>query len=581
MSGLLPGVTAGDRRRGIAAIATSAVAQALAAGVAAFATRAVFTALHDRDVPAALDAASKAGCGADCSAWLQVLEQLPLAALSLIVGMGFAIALARTCERVLAERVGQAYASEVRLRLFAHLTRMSASALGDRRNGTLALRFVGDLGAVRKWVSQGVARLISCAIVLPSATFVLFLISPALAAAAALPLALGLLAMAAAGMRLGPAHRRLRARRSRLASDMLERLPHAPELRLLGRLDIERARLLRNSAALLRSAVVHARSAALLRAIPDAAAGCAAAALLAAAFASGAPAADAAGAMAALGLVLQPMRTFADVRDRHEAWRIARDRCERLLASPTLALHRRHDTPLADLPPRLRFRALEAGVLANFDARVVAGTKVAIIGPNGAGKSTLLRLAAGLEQPDAGRVTISGRAPGALRPRERRQTIAHLGPRSPILAGSLRRVLTMGSSQRVDDTDVDALARSFGLAGVLTRLGGLDGHVAEAGRNLSSGEARRMLLSRVARSGARLGLLDEPADGLDALGQERLAQMLRETTATVLIVTHSIELARRMDTLWLVDGGRLVDEGPPTRVLAGKAAIHLQPESAA
>jgi ABC-type multidrug transport system fused ATPase/permease subunit len=556
MNATLPAIQADGRGRGIALIATSAVAQAIAAGVAAFSTRAVFAALHG-DGP------------------------FPLTALGLIVAMGVAIALTRTAERVLAERVGQDYAGAVRLRLFAHLTRMSASAIGDRRAGGLALRFVGDLGAVRKWVSLGIARLISCAIVLPSAVLVLFLISPPLAAAAAVPLVLGMLAMVLAGARLGPVHRRLRARRARLASDMLERLPQAPELRLLGRLDIERTRLLHGTAALVRAAMAHARRAAVLRAIPDVVAGCAAAALLATAFLHGISAADAAGGMAALGLVLQPLRALTDVWDRHEAWRVARQRCLRLLASPTLPRRRRHGAPLEDLPPRLRFRAVEAGALVAFDARVAAGRKVAIVGANGAGKSTLLRLAAGLEEPEAGKVSLAGRAPGALGAAERRRTIAHLSPRSPILAGSLRRALTMGASHRQDDEALEATARDFGLADVLTRLGGLDGHIAEAGRNLSTGEARRLLLARTALSNARLWLLDEPEDGLDADGVERLARMLRECTSTVLLVTHNAALARQMDELWIVEDGRLAAAGTPEVVLAGTHANAFRPRSVA
>jgi ABC-type transport system involved in cytochrome bd biosynthesis fused ATPase/permease subunit len=178
-------------------------------------------------------------------------------------------------------------------------------------------------------------------------------------------------------------------------------------------------------------------------------------------------------------------------------------------------------------------------------------------------------------------VSLAGRAPGALGAAERRRTIAHLSPRSPILAGSLRRALTMGASHRQDDEALEATARDFGLADVLTRLGGLDGHVAEAGRNLSTGEARRLLLARTALSNARLWLLDEPEDGLDADGVERLARMLRECTSTVLLVTHNAALARQMDELWIVEDGRLAAAGAPEVVLAGTHANAFRPRSVA
>lgn len=211
----LPRITGDGRTRGLAGIVALAVGQAVAAGVAAFATRDVFAALGDS------------------------ATALPVLALVFIAAAGLAIAVLRYAERVVAERVGQDYVAALRLLLFRHLTRVSARDLAQRRNGALSLRFVGDLSAVRSWVSLGLARLISALIVLPAATGVLFLLNPAFGIAAAVPIALGLLMMALFGRQLGPAHKRLRSRRARLAADMSERIPHAPELRLLGRVRTE------------------------------------------------------------------------------------------------------------------------------------------------------------------------------------------------------------------------------------------------------------------------------------------------------------------------------------------------------
>jgi len=232
----LPRVAGEGRGRSIALVAVLALGQAAAAGMAAFATRDVFAAFRD-------DAVS-----------------LPVLALAMVAAAGLAIALFRVFERVVAERVGQNYTASLRLKLFAHLTEMSARDVADRRSGGLAMRFVGDLAAVRGWVSLGIARLISASIVLPAATAVLFLLDPRLGVAAAVPIAIGLAVMALAGPRLGPAHKRLRARRARLAADMSERIPHAPELRLLGRIRTEKAHLLRRTEKLIASALARAGS---------------------------------------------------------------------------------------------------------------------------------------------------------------------------------------------------------------------------------------------------------------------------------------------------------------------------------
>ncbi len=545
----LPKIAGGGRGRGIAKVAALALGQAAAAGMAAFATRDVFAAFRDDSLG------------------------LPATALALIAIAGLVIAALRVCERVVAERVGQDYAAALRIKLFSHLAQMSARDVSDRRSGALALRFVGDLAAVRGWVSMGVARWISSGIVLPCACAVLFLLNPALGLAATIPVALGVIVMTFASTRLGPAHRRLRARRARLAADMSERIPHAPELRLMGRMQKEAEHLVRRTERMVASALDRARAAGFLRSVPDAVSGVAAALVLFVALGSGAPGAEAAGALAALALMIQPMRDLAGVWDRHRAWVAARDKCESLLAAPRIPRPRLQDIdPLPDAPPALHFDAVSAGLLKGIDAEVAPGQTVAIVGGNGAGKSTLLSLAAGLERPKKGSIALGGRAPSSLSAGERRRTIALMGTRSPILAGSLRRALTMGLSKVRGDDAIRAEAETFGLRSVISRLGGLDGRVGEAGRTLSSGEARRVLLTRAALSAPRLLLLDEPDDALDAEGVALVDRLIRNSGATTLIVTHNIALARRMDQLWFVQDGGIVEAGPPADLLSGDGA---------
>jgi len=556
----LPRIGEGARARGIATVAGLAFGQAAAAGVAAFATRDVFAALHTNGAT------------------------LPSDALGMVAASGVAIAALRIAERTIAERVGQDYARDLRVRLFVHVSRMSARELARRRTGALALRFVGDLTAVRSWVSQGLARLVCAGIVLPLAGAVPFVLDPALGQAAAAPIGAGLLAMAVLGPRLGPAHRRLRARRARLAGDMSERLPHAPELRLLGRVGLERRQLVRRTERMIDAALARIRGVALLRAIPDAVSGLAAASLLLAAQRGGVPAAETAGALAALGLMVQPMRDLAGVWDRHRAWVAAREKCEALLATPRLRRRRaRNAASVPEGPAALELCRVSAAGLRRIDERAAAGTTVAIVGPNGAGKSTLLALAAGLEQPTRGEVRVGGVPLQRLGRRQRRDLIALVGPRSPILAGSLRRALSMGVPRRRSDAEIIAHAEAFGLGDVLQRLRGLDGRVAEGGRNLSSGEAIRVLITRAALAAPRLLLLDEPDDTLDESGQDLVMRLIRETGATTLVVTHDPALARRMQRLWFVESGAVVESGAASALLSGHGptARHFAPRSAA
>ena len=519
----------------ICIIIALALGQAAATGIAAFATRDVFAAFYDTD------------------------SNVPVVALVSIAVSGLLIALMRLWERIVAEQVGQDYAAALRVKLFWQLAHMSASDIAKRRNGMLSLRFVGDLSAVRNWVSLGFARLVSSLIVLASATFALFILNPHLATAAAVPISLGILAMILIGPRLGPAHKRLRSRRARLAGDMSERVPHAPELRLLGRVETETRHIHKRTEDLIDAALERARGAALLRCIPDAISGIAAAIVFLAALNSGANSPEVAGALAAVGLMVQPLRDLAGVWDRHRAWKIARNKCIALFSTPRLKHQTGDDASEFETGPQsVSFSQVHAGNLAPVDAVAAPGRKIAIVGPNGSGKSTLLSLAAGLEQPASGEVLLGSRHTSALSTSERHCLITYIGTRSPILAGSLRRALTMGAKVNHDDEAILQCAQSYGLGTVIERLGGLSGRVAEAGRNLSAGEIRRVLLTRAALSSTSLLLLDEPDDALDKDGIALVEKLVFDTPATALLVTHNRELAAKMDEVWSVEQGHLV-----------------------
>ncbi|MEO1014800.1 MAG: ABC transporter ATP-binding protein [Pseudomonadota bacterium] len=541
----MPHIGAEGRWRRIAEIAACALGQAVAAGWAAFATRDVFAAIRNEDPSAATGSIAAIACS------------------------GVIIAALRVRERVVSERVGQGYAAVLREKLFNHVAAMPTTAVASYRSGALALRFVGDLSSVRGWVGLGVGRLISAAITLPAAAIVLISLNPALGAAAIVPIAIGVTAVCVIGFLLAPAHRRLRSRRSRLAADMSERIACAPELRLMGRMEIERRNMKRRTERLTQAALTRAQGGGLLDAIPDAAAGAAAASLFTSAILTGATAADVAGEMAALSILTHPMRRLAGVWDRHRAYAAARAKCERLLGAPKLKRHRR---PRADkarrvlgptAPARLSFNAVTARAIRNVTVEAAPGERIAVIGANGAGKSTLLTLAAGLELPMKGRVRIDGVAPTSLTAAERRRAIAYVGGRSPILAGSLRRALTMGCAERPDDADIFKTAATYGFAAVIERLGGLDGQVSEAGRNLSAGEARRLMLTRAALIRPKLLLLDEPDDVLDPQGVGLLTRLYDETQATALVATHNIRTARAADAIWLVADGAVAATGRP------------------
>lgn len=220
--------------------------------------------------------------------------------------------------------------------------------------------------------------------------------------------------------------------------------------------------------------------------------------------------------------------------------------------------------------PRLEVRGLTRrfGPLAAVEEAsfaIAGGQVTCLLGPSGCGKSTTLRMICGVERPDAGEIRIDGRpvsAPGL-----------HLAPEARSVG------LMFQEFALFPHLDVAANV-SFGLAGapererrvrgLLERVGLAD-HAARFPHELSGGEQQRVALVRALAPGPRVMLMDEPFSGLDNRLRDGIRdstlELLKETGAAVLLITHDPEEAMRMaDRIALMRAGRIVQEGAPFEI---------------
>lgn len=502
----MPGLMENGRWRGLVLVSFVTLIQGAAAGAAALATRGLFEAIH-------------AG------------QDLPYVLIATLAGSGLLIAAARVLSGLMGERLGQDYALSIRLALLDHAARMPASAVATRRGGYMSLRFVGDMTAFRNWLGKGLPRLIAGAVMIPAAGAVLWVLEPRLALSVAPILGLTLGAMTLAGPRLEKLHRRLRARRARIAAEMAERMPLAPELDRMGRRPTELRSLRRRSQRMINAALHRLFWAESLKALPDAMAGIAACAILLVGAQSGVGTGTIAGALAAIGLLLTPLRDLASLWNFRAAHLAARRKCAAALSrDPRDAGQGDQRLPKGPVHVLLRDLPVPHGRLS---LEVAAGQDHCLTCEPG-DADALFSALCGLERVPVGHVKLSGVGLTDLSRGTLRRGVVQLDSQPLVLKGSLRRNLGLGLRQRPTDRTLKRAARKAGLGDLLSRRGGLNASLAEGARDLSARERSALSLARLLLAKPQLVLLGDAMFHIEPAAKKALAAHIAACEATIL-----------------------------------------------
>ncbi len=233
------------------------------------------------------------------------------------------------------------------------------------------------------------------------------------------------------------------------------------------------------------------------------------------------------------------------------------------------------DTPLPavdSVPARLRCSARgvkksfgETSILKGVDLDIPEGSFAVLVGPSGCGKSTLLRLVAGLEQADAGTITLADRDVTNLPPRDRDVAMVfqsyalypHLTVRDNLKFGLELR----GTPKAEIDKRLDEASAMLGLGPLLGRLP----------KQLSGGQRQRVAMGRAIVRRPTIFLFDEPLSNLDAALRAEVRVEIRRLhdrlKAATLYVTHDQGEAMTLaDTLWVLNGGLVEQKGAPLEV---------------
>ena len=209
-------------------------------------------------------------------------------------------------------------------------------------------------------------------------------------------------------------------------------------------------------------------------------------------------------------------------------------------------------------------------VLDGISFRIAAGQAVAFVGPSGGGKTTITQLVPRFYDPQEGRVLIDGHEVRTIELETLRRNIGIVTQETYLFHDTIANNLRYGKPDATD-AELQAAARSASIADFIASLpDGYQTVVGERGHKLSGGERQRLAIARVLLKDPRILILDEATSSLDseneAAIQAALVTAMRGRTS--LVIAHRLSTILAADTIFVVDGGRIVETGRHAELLA-------------
>jgi subfamily B ATP-binding cassette protein MsbA len=280
--------------------------------------------------------------------------------------------------------------------------------------------------------------------------------------------------------------------------------------------------------------------------------------------------------LAALLMLYQPIKSLSSVQNVAQEGLAAAVRVFDLMdREPEIG-----DVPgaatLAPLAREIRYADVSfaydgrENVLYHINFTVRRGEVVALVGPSGAGKTTLLNLLPRFYEASGGAIYIDGQEIREVTLASLRGQIGVVTQQTILFNDTVRHNVAYGRLSAGEDEIINALKAAHAYDFVMGLAAGLDTLIGEQGVRLSGGERQRLAIARALLKDPPILILDEATSSLDSEAEREVQQALDRLIQgrTTLVIAHRLSTVRGADRIMAMDGGRIVETGSHTELLA-------------
>ncbi len=478
------------------------------------------------------------------------------------------------------ESIGQWVANDLRLKVYAHLERVSLSYYDQHETAQLLSTMTDDIATIESFASGSTLGILIDITTIIGMIGLMFWLNWGFALIALAVMPFLLIFVTRFKFTVKRATKEVRKKQSNILAVLQQGLQSIRVVQAFGRETLEQDRLARASAEGVTAALSARRIKSVLNpVISIVVAGCTAIVIwrgagmiLTGAMTIGALTVF----LSYLGKFFKPVQDLAKMTNAMAATAVGIDRVRALLDIDTIIAEPAHPVPIDRVAGAIEFKDVwfaydvDTPVLQGVSFSVRPGQTVGIVGSTGGGKSTIMNLVPRFYDPSSGSVLIDGVDVREYSVIELRKQIGFVLQDTALFWGTIRDNIAYGRPEATEEEIVDAAKVANAHTFIMAMPHGYDTAVGERGLTLSGGQRQRIGIARAVVRNSPILLLDEPTAALDTESEQLVMEGLRGLMRgrTVITIAHRLSTIRDADTIIVLEHGIVHEQGTHDELMA-------------